>query len=198
MFYFRKPSPDRIRRFLADQVGMDLTYAAVGATAAAMPAGYRVNHTRVRVGRGEDDFRAAKDALRGWEQFDLGWVEAGPRDTPIEVGLPVAILARSLGVWWLNACRVVAVVDEPHRFGFAYGTLPGHAGTGEERFLIEWDPAAGDVWYDILAFSRPHQLLARIGSPYMRLVQRRFGSESAAAMLRAVRLRAGARVPVAP
>ena len=38
-----------------------------------------------------------------------------------------------LGLWWLNACRIVYVVDEAGpvtRFGFAYGTLPGHAGSG--------------------------------------------------------------------
>jgi uncharacterized protein (UPF0548 family) len=98
----------------------------------------------------------------------------------------VAILARSLGLWWLNACRIVTVVDEEDRFGFAYGTLPDHAGTGEERFLIERDDQDSSVWYDILAFSRPHQFLVRLGCPYMRVIQRRFGRESAAAMCRAV------------
>ena len=72
------------------------------------------------------------------------------------------------------------------RFGFAYGTLPDHAGSGEERFLVEWDRASGEVWYDILAFSRPHWLLTRLGYPYMRRLQKRFGRESAAAMVRAV------------
>ena len=28
-------------------------------------------------------------------------------------------------------CRVVYVIDEPERAGFAYGTLPGHPETGE-------------------------------------------------------------------
>ncbi len=72
------------------------------------------------------------------------------------------------------------------RYGFAYGTLPDHAETGEERFLVEWDRASGEVWYDILAFSRPHLLLTRLGYPYVRRVQKRFGRESAAAMLKAV------------
>jgi uncharacterized protein (UPF0548 family) len=101
----------------------------------------------------------------------------------------VAIIARNLGLWWLNACRIVYVVDEGEpirRYGYACGTLPAHAGEGEERFLVEWDRASGEVWYDILAFSRPHGLLARLGHPYMRRVQKRFGRESAAAMLRAV------------
>ena len=73
-----------------------------------------------------------------------------------------------------------------HRFGFAYGTLPDHVESGEERFLIEWDQVGGAVWYDILAFSRPHHLLARLGYPYVRRVQRSFGKASASAMVRAV------------
>ncbi len=96
-------------------------------------------------------------------------MEARAQESPIETGAVVAVIARLLGLWWLNACRIVYVVDEPgpiRRFGFAYGTLPDHAGTGEERFLIEWDVASGAVWYDILAFSRPHEFLARLGYPY--------------------------------
>ena len=102
----------------------------------------------------------------------------------------VAILARSLGLWWLNACRIVAVVNEHgpvNRFGFVYGTLPDHAGSGEERFLIEWDREEGSVWYDILAFSWPRHVLARLGYPWARRVQKRFGRDSAAAMCRMVR-----------
>ena len=93
---------------------------------------------------GEKVFAAAKAALERWQQFRLGWVEASPEDTPIKEGQVVAILARSIGLWWLNACRIVDVVDEDgpvQRFGFAYGTLPDHAGSGEERFLVEWDRA---------------------------------------------------------
>ena len=51
-------------------------------------------------------------------------------------------MGRAIGLWWLNACRIVYVVDESgpiSKFGFAYGTLPGHVESGEERFLIEWD-----------------------------------------------------------
>ncbi len=101
----------------------------------------------------------------------------------------MAVLARSFGLWWLNACRIVAVFGgegAASRFGFAYGTLPDHVGTGEERFLVEWDRGNDSVWYDILAFSRPRQLLARLGYPVMRRKQRRFGRDSAAAMRRAV------------
>ena len=36
-------------------------------------------------------------------------------------------------------CRVVYVVDEPDRRGFAYGTLTGHPESGEELFTVRHD-----------------------------------------------------------
>ncbi len=190
MLSLRKPSAESISRFLADQQRHDFTYATVGATTTTPPAGYVVDHTRIKLGEGEAVFHAATTALRRWKQFHLGWLEAWPQKAPIRTGEVVAIVARCIGVWWLNACRIVYVVDEPGaitRFGFAYGTLPGHAGSGEERFLIEWDRADNSVWYGILAFSRPRHFLARLGYPWMRHVQKQFGRKSAAAMQRAVR-----------
>ena len=189
MLSLRRPSTGAIREFLATQSKLGFTYSAIGATAAVPPAGYIVDHTRIRLGEGEAAFSAAKAALGRWDQFRLGWVEAWSPETMILSGEVVAVIAHKIGLWWLNACRIVYVVDEPgpiRRFGFAYGTLPDHAGTGEERFLVEWDRASGEVWYDILAFSRPHQILTRLGYSYMRRVQEQFGKESAAAMVRAV------------
>lgn len=183
MLLLRKPSPDQIQRFLNRQKRLDFTYQAVGATASDPPKGYVVDHTRVRIGNGSRVFAVAKAALESWQQFCLGWLEAQPSPTPIEPGQVVAIVARCVGLWWMNACRIVYVVDdsEKKRFGFSYGTLPNHAGSGEERFLIEMDDDQ-NVWYDILAFSRPHSLTARLGYPYMRIVQGRFGKQSAKVM----------------
>jgi uncharacterized protein (UPF0548 family) len=189
MLSLRKPSADDMRRFLAVQADLPFTYEAVGATAGTPPAGYVVDRTRVRLGEGEPVFRSAVAALRRWEQFDLGWVAAWPADTPIRAGEVVAVMGRAVGLWWLNACRVVSVVDEAgatSRFGFAYGTLPGHVESGEERFLVEWDRGDDGVWYDILAFSRPNHALTRLGYPVVRRLQKRFGRDSAAAMRRAV------------
>jgi uncharacterized protein (UPF0548 family) len=148
MLFLRRPKEEAIRAFLAAQAKLDLTYAAVGATMTTPPAGYVVDHTRVKLGEGEKAFVAGKKALEQWQQFRLGWLEALPADTPIKEGQVVAILARSIGLWWLNACRIVALVNEEspmRRFGFAYGTLPDHAGSGEERFLVEWDRHEGSV-----------------------------------------------------
>lgn len=184
-----KPSASSIRRFLAAQSKLDFSYSEVGATAKEPPAGYVVDRTRVKLGDGESVFRAAKTALQRWAHFDLGWVAAWPTDTPIEAGQVVAVMGRAFGQWWLNACRIIYVVNESgpiDRFGFAYGTLPGHVEKGEERFRIEWDRETGSVWYDILAFSRPNRFVARLGYPVVRRLQKRFGRHSAAAMLKAV------------
>ena len=144
MLSLRKPSVERLREFLAAQAKLDLTYPAVGATAAVPPAGYVVDRTRIKLGEGAGAFAAARAALGRWEQFRLGWVEAWPPEAPIQAGQVVAVVARLFGLWWLNACRIVYVVDEQgpvQRFGFAYGTLPGHAESGEERFTVEWHEA---------------------------------------------------------
>jgi uncharacterized protein (UPF0548 family) len=190
MLSLRKPSAEIIRQFLTTQAKLDFSYSAVGATAAKPPSGFIVDHTRIKLGKGEPVFTAAKIALENWQQFNLGWVEAWSPSTPLRPGEVVAILARVIGLWWLNACRIVYVVDETGpttKFGFAYGTLPDHAGSGEERFLIEWDQADDSVWYDILAFSRPQHFLVRLGYPMLRRPQKRFGRESAAVMLSAIK-----------
>ena len=190
MLSLRKPSAESIRPFLEAQAKLPFSYAAVGATAETPPAGYSVDHTRIKLGEGESVFRSAIVALRRWEQFHLGWVEAWSPNTPIKSGEVVAVMGRAICLWWLNACRIVYVVDEsgPNcKFGFAYGTLPGHVESGEERFLIEWNRADNSVWYDILAFSRPNHFLTRLGYPLVRRTQKRFARDSAAAMFKAVR-----------
>lgn len=181
-----RPSDASIRAFLAVQEQYPFTDPAVGATAQGPPAGYDVDRTRVRIGEGEPAFSAARAALLRWVQFNLGWTQAWPPDAPIREGQTVAVVARTFGVWWLNAARIVYVLETPFAFGFAYGTVSGHAESGEERFLIEWDREEGGVNYDILAFSRPNVLLARLGYPLARRYQQRFREQSTAAMQQAV------------
>jgi uncharacterized protein (UPF0548 family) len=78
-----------------------------------------------------------------------------------------------LGPRWLRVravCRVVYVVDEPDRVGFAYGTLPGHPESGEESFILE--RLDGVTRFSVRAFSRPATQLARFGGPVTSLAQR--------------------------
>lgn len=196
MLSLSKPTKPVVLRFLAEQGRREFSYAEVGATAHRPPAGYDVDRLRVVLGRGETTFEAARSALARWDHVRLGWVDVEPPAAPPEAGQVVAILGRAVGLWWLNACRVVYVLDElapVPRFGFAYGTLPGHVEQGEERFLIEWDRTTDEVSYEILAFSRPRHPLARLGYPLVRLSQRRFREDSAAALRRIVHKAAASR-----
>ena len=189
MFRLLRPSNAALARLADEQRELPFTYAAVGATlessAVPIPSGYNVDRTRRRLGSGDAVFAAAKDAIRAWRQFDLGWVGVFRTDVPIAKGEIAIVVAHALGFWSAHAARIVYTVDEPRMFGFAYGTLPGHAEQGEERFLVE-QLADGSVWYDIIAFSRPRQLPAKLAFPLVRRLQKRFGQDSAAAMLRAV------------
>lgn len=176
--------------FLA-RVRGPFSYNEVGATAEAeMPAGYDHDHYRVKLGEGEATWRAAQQALRQWAQFPAPWTQVTPADAPIAVGTTVAVAARAFGLWWLNAARIVYVVHERDRFGFAYGTLAEHFECGEERFLIE--RVGDEVFYDIRVFSRPTRVLIRLGYPWARRLQRRFGRDSLASVKDAAsRLSAG-------
>jgi uncharacterized protein (UPF0548 family) len=186
VFLIHKPSEAEVRDFIAAQRSLPFSYAEVGVTReGALPKGYVADRYRVRLGEGERAYRRAIEALRGWRQFDLGWASVVPRGAQLEVGTTVAVLAHHYGFWSLNSARVVYLVEGTERFGFAYGTLPGHGERGEERFVVERDRESGAVHYDVLAFSRPNHSLAWLGYPFARALQRRFARDSKGAMARA-------------
>jgi uncharacterized protein (UPF0548 family) len=188
MLTFRPPNAEVISRFLASQQDSPLTYATEGMTYGRdVPAWFHRDHLRAQLGEGPAVFERAVAALQSWTMFRQGWVELHS-DGPPRVGQVVAIVPHIGPVWWLNACRVLYLVDEhalTRRVGFGYGTLVDHAECGEERFCVEMMPDGG-VWYDLFAFSRPRHWLARLGKPFTRTQQRRFATGSAAAMRRAV------------
>ncbi len=176
------PSESVVNTFLSRQTDLAFNYHHVGATRETPPAGFKIDHTRAQLGTGVDLFRAARTAIEQWQQLDLGWLRAQANCPTVTADAVVATIARSMGVWWFNVCRVIYVIDEADRqYGFGYGTLAGHMAKGEERFLVEIDDK-GQVWYDILAFSKPERLLARVGYPYLRVVQKRFARQSVARM----------------
>lgn len=182
-----RPTGDAIARFLEAQRARPFSYAEVGASRAGTvaPPGFVLDHGRALLGRGAETFAAAAAQLRAWRMFPA-WTAIEPAGVSIEAGRAIAVLVHAFGVWFLNAARIVYVIDEPRRFGFAYGTLTDHAECGEERFLVE-QLADDTVWYDLHAFSRPRYWAARLAYPLTRRLQRRFGRDSRAAMRDAVR-----------
>lgn len=188
MWTLRRPGNVLVERFLASQREAPFSYASVGATRGTPPSGYTIDRNEAILGHGQVTYERAVSALESWRHFDIRWIDlVGGQNRP-SPGLTVAILARWGGTWFLNACRVVYLVNETapsRRSGFAYGTLPDHAESGEELFTVDWQPD-DSVWYRIMAFSRPNQVLSRLGYPLVRRLQKRFARESIAAMKRAI------------
>lgn len=187
MFLLRRPTPAQIDRVLASQRDAPLTYADPGRTRAGPRRRLFVNHHEAEMGSGEDAFRRAVAAVKGWAMYDLPWTAVHPPAAPVAEGAVLATVIHHLGFWSINPCRVVYVEEEERRFAFALGTLPLHSENGEERFLVEWDAATDRVRFEILGYAGPRHWLAWLGTPYVPFLQRVFGR----AALAAVRARAG-------
>lgn len=186
MFPFAPPAAARIQVFLSKQQHLPHSYPEVGHTQRdGNVPGYDNDLNFIALGKGDAVWENAKAAIRQWRMFPAPWTFITPDDAPIEPGTVVAMTARVWGLWWLNACRIIYTIDVPDRFGFAYGTLPGHAERGEEIFMVE-RAEEGTVRYVIKAFSRPRLWLARLAYPVARAHQRKFVRDSKAAMLRFV------------
>lgn len=191
MFFLTEPASSTILEFIASQRDLPFSYEAVGATNGQLPSGYTIDHNRIQLGFGKTVYERSVQAFKEWKQFDLGWVTIVPRGVVVEVGATVAVKARAFGTWSLSAARIVYLIDEDGpviRFGFAYGTLPDHVETGEERFTIEWNAADDSVWYGILAFSRPHHSLVKLSFPLARMLQKRFARESMKRMVESAKV----------
>ena len=167
----RSVDPDRLREYLSSRIDARLSYPEVGASLGALPVGYRHDSYDVWLGETDTAYRRATQGLTEWRAHRAAGVQVYPPDATLATGTTVALALPLYGVHALAACRVVAVIREASRFGFAYGTVAGHPERGEEAFLVE---RIGDaVRFRIAAFSKPADPLARLGSPVSRLVQRR-------------------------
>lgn len=143
-----------------------LTYPEVGATLGPdLPAGYHHLRAERRVG-GPEAYDAAVAFVRSWGLQRTSGIRV-PAGTPDVVpGLRVVL---RLGPFRVPV-EVVAVVDEPDRGGFVYGTLPGHPECGEELFSVERRPDG--TFVVVRAFSRPGRWFTRVGAPVAGLAQR--------------------------
>ena len=208
MFFLRRPTAKTLDAIAREQSDLPFTQPAVGATRSqplAAPTGFDVDSYGVVLGRGRETFERACAAIRRFDMYPSGWTEvhhlAGdPELRPDKVFVAVI---RHFGFYSALPCRIVYTVDDgatdattdttndaasnsARRFGFALGTLPGHAECGEERFEVSWNAGDDTVRYDVLAYSRPRALLARLGYPIVRALQKRFARDSQANMLRVV------------
>lgn len=91
----------------------------------------------------------------------------------VSPGTTARLTIPAYGLRFTAPVRVVYLLDEPGRRGFAYGTLPGHPESGEELFAVE-HRADDSVWVVIRAFSRPSSWLNWAAYPLLRLQQWRY------------------------
>ena len=169
---------------LAAEAASRKSFPAVPGLAGPVPSGFHPNPGSGEIGRGEADFQRAKEAVRSWRMFPE-WVLLHRRDCPIAVGEIAIAGMRVLGIWAANACRIVKVIDEPRRYGFVYATCEGHALRGAERFLLEMTPD-GRVTFEIFSISRPDGLMAWLGLPQVRRIQKRFARDAITSMRDAI------------
>jgi uncharacterized protein (UPF0548 family) len=113
--------------------GQPFSYPDVGATRTTPPAGWLINHMCERIGKGRALHERAVAALFSWQLLQIDGLEVFPSSTTLQPNTNVAIRSRHFGIWSVDFCRVIYVLqDEPQkdgavlRTGFAYGTLPGH------------------------------------------------------------------------
>ncbi len=180
------PSSQNFEGILALARQAQPTYVAIGATAGAkLPTGYLHDRQERRLG-GPEHFGRAKEGLRTWQAHIGSGAQIYPSKAVVVEGASVLVHVRVGPLWIVAPCRVVYVIDEPDRFGLAYGTLPGHPESGEEAFIVE--RGKDSTIFRIVAFSQAAEPLARLGGPITRSVQRRATRQYLAALANFVML----------
>ncbi|MBU9764760.1 DUF1990 domain-containing protein [Mycobacterium sp. TNTM28] len=152
---------------LDDLPGRALTYPEVGATAGELPAGYRHIRASAQIGTGRDRFEQAGAAVLRWGMQRGAGLRVQATSDSAAAGTELVVRIGPIPA----PCRVIYVLDEPDRRGFAYGTLAGHPESGEELFSVRYDPATDTVHAEVVAFSRPATWWSRLGGPVTRLLQ---------------------------
>ncbi|MDB4963634.1 MAG: hypothetical protein JWP01_3633 [Myxococcales bacterium] len=169
MWSLRKPTPATLDRLLSRVAALELTYPEVGMS--------RLAQQRPGFGREAHDvildmpYDEARDALCAFATHRLPYLFLYPVDARVILGANVIVCARIGPLWSSNPCRIVFVDETPDRFSYGYGTLPGHAESGEESFTVE-RRADGRVRAYTAAHARPDAWLARLGAPVAHRVQR--------------------------
>lgn len=149
----------------------ELSYIAQCATITGeLPQGFHHLRHETVIGQGDEDFARASEGLRTWQAHRLPGIRVFPTDAPLRTGATVIVTLGTGFAAIVAPCRIIGVVEEPGRFGFAYGTLPGHPESGEEAFMATIGDD-GTVRFEIRAFSRPGDALTRAAGPVGRGMQ---------------------------
>jgi uncharacterized protein (UPF0548 family) len=141
---------------------------------ASPPTGWRRYEKTVQVGSGAEEWVEAAASVLTWgvktrSGFRVEGADSASRR--VREGDRYWLIAR-LGPFRVREpVLVVAVVDEPDRCGFAYGTLEGHPVSGEEAFIVHRD-SDERVWLTLRSITRAGSGVWRVAFPAVQVVQR--------------------------
>lgn len=177
-----RPADDaELRALLAEKSATDFSYPEVGASAGALPPGYRHVDRSWQLGTGRACFDAARRALFEWRVLP-DWVRLHDTHAAHDAGTTAILEIHALGCYWRSGVRLLACEGRDGSARVAarsYGTLPGHHACGEERFeLAQLDDDR--VVYRLRSFSRWRKWLPRTLPALARRLQDRFADDSAA------------------
>jgi uncharacterized protein (UPF0548 family) len=148
------------------------TYSDLGATLTeSRPEAFIHNRYEADLGHGHETFQLGVDGLKAWEAHHVPGVRVFPEGQIIQAGGTVVVTLGTPFLALVAPCRIVNVVDNETRWGFAYGTLPGHPEQGEEAFVVSVS-LDEVVRFEIAAFSRPADWLVRLSGPIGGSVQK--------------------------
>lgn len=125
---------------------------------------------RRQLGVGDVAFTTATERLACWATHRSMFVTVTSDGRSDELGATVLLGVGIAPVRWWMGCRVVEVVSEQCRAGFAYATLPGHPVRGVERFTVTLG-GHGVVTGRVQAWSQPADRALALAGPLARREQ---------------------------
>lgn len=100
---------------------------------ALVAGGWLLDHTRVKVGRGQRQYDKAVKLLQQWQQMSLGWVDTNAPS--VKKGAQVCVIARSLFVWSRLPLEVVYTSTAIDKMQLPAVKFPVHRRLTEEDSL---------------------------------------------------------------
>jgi uncharacterized protein (UPF0548 family) len=157
----------------------NLNYGAVGLTHpddeawSEHPKGYRRHTVTLTIGHGRERWEESVAAVLDWQiKTRSGFtVESFTDEIRARENADYRLSARFGPVVVHEPVRVVAVVDQPTRCGFSYGTLDGHPVSGEEAFIVH-RAVDGEVWLTLRSLTRASRGRWRWAFPILLIAQK--------------------------
>lgn len=162
----------RTEKFAQATAQLPYSYPEIGATQSTnYPNGYTIDHNQIELGSNDKTFERAREALKSWLPQQATKIGVHPKSAKLKPDESFLLAIVELPFFVIAApSRVVYLIDEEHRFGYAYGTLKGHPERGEVRFLVQRE-MHGQVVFQVDSFSKRSSRLVKLARPIARRIQ---------------------------